>query len=76
MIDKKEPNIKIPYNIAKLSPIFNNLIHKMPEQKYKKIIIGINNNDLLLSANIYLVNICAIPMIMPAINAKNEFIII
>ncbi len=32
-IDKKEPNIKTPYNIAKLSPIFNNLIHIIPEQK-------------------------------------------
>ena len=76
MIDKKEPNIKIPYNIGKLSPIFNNLIHKMPEHKYKRIIIGINNNDLLLSANKYFVDICAIPIIVPVINAKNEFIII
>ena len=69
MIDKKEPNIKIPYNMAKLSLIFNNLIHIVPEQKNKINMIGIKNNDLLLSENICLIDSCAIPNKIPANSA-------
>ena len=60
--------------MAKLSLIFNNLIHIIPEVKNKINMIGIKNNDLLLSKNICLIDSCAIPNKIPANSAKSEFI--